>query len=73
MSIEGRSPGSSAAQLRHATTEKAFLQFVEQNPNLKMLVDDFEHIVNLRKNAALVATGRIWNALWHFGGFRLGK
>lgn len=38
-----------------------------------MLVDDFEHIVNLRKNAALVATGRIWNALWHFGAFRLGN
>jgi hypothetical protein len=46
---------------------------VEQNPNLKMLVDDVEHIVNLRKNAALVDTGRIWNALWHFGAFRLGK
>jgi protein disulfide-isomerase-like protein len=33
---------------------KRFLQFVEENPHLKMLVDDFEHIVNLRKNAALV-------------------
>jgi hypothetical protein len=71
MSIEGAPvppPPSYVTQQR-----KAFLQFVENNPNLKMLVDDFEHIVNLRKNAALVATGRIWNALWHFGAFRLGK
>ena len=33
---------------------KKFVQFVERNEHLKMLVDDFEHIVNLRKNAALL-------------------